>query len=182
MSKSWIAALAVLGCLLMSFIVFGGAVISKHNGLAVLRVGYETKLTDNTSEFDNTKKKISQVAQVSDMQMNKLKEVYTAYAEARTNKSNNLLMSWVQESVPNVDTSTFNNLQNIITGSRDAWTMRQKELGLIAQQYNQQLIVFPWNFIMPLLGHKAISIKVITSTATEQSFETGKDDDTKLFN
>ena len=90
-------------------------------------------------------------------------------------------MKWVQESVPNVDTTTMNNLQNIITGSRDAWTMRQKELIDLNRQHDQILNVFPSGFILKMLGRKSINITIITSDKTETAFATGKDNDTQVF-
>ena len=68
-----------------------------------------------------------------------------------------------------------------VTSSRDAWTMRQVELVDISREYNQKLVTFPSNVILKMLGFQKIVPNVITSSSTEKAFETGKDDETKVF-
>ncbi len=182
MSKGLIISLAVLGVFFLFIITIIGMVISTSNTEATLRTAIETKQKDNQSEFDNLFKKISQVAQVSEKQMSALKDIFVSHAEARTGDNDGgSLMKWVQESVPNVDTSTFKNLQNIITSSRDAWTMRQKELLDLSREHTKLLRIFPSNIILSMLGRKEINIVIITSSRTQAAFETGKDDDTDVF-
>lgn len=182
MNKGIMIGLATFGVIFISVIMLIGMVISYSNQEATLRTAIETKQKDNTSEFDNMFKKITQVAQVSQKQMDILKDIFISHAEARSGgNDSNLIMKWVQESVPNVDTSTMNNLQNIITSSRDAWTMRQKELLDLSREHTQLLRLFPSNFILSFLGRKTIDVKIITSSRTEEVFKTGKDDSLELF-
>ena len=173
--------LASVGVVLLSIFMIAGMFISTSNQEATLRVAIEAKQKDNTSEFDNMFKKISQVAQVSSKQMESLKEIFNGYASARTKGGDNQIMTWVKESIPNVDVATFNNLQNIITASRDGWTMRQKELIDLNREHQKLLNIFPSNVILSMLGRKSIEIKIVTSGRTDKAFETGKDDDTKVF-
>jgi len=114
--------------------------------------------------------------------MEVLKDIFVSYADARTADGNDKqLMTWVKESVPNVDTSTLNNLQNIIVGSRDAWTMRQKELVDLSREHTKLLRVFPSSLVLGLLGRKPVDITIVTSARTEKAFATGKDEDTQVF-
>jgi hypothetical protein len=154
--------------------------VSVSNSEVRLRNHIVAKQTDNTSEYDNMWKKISQVAQVTDAQKNALKDIFVSHAQARAVNSDKLLMAWVHETVPNVDTSTFNNLMNVITGSRDAWTMRQKELIDLKRVHDNMIDTFPSSMIVG--GRGKIDIKVITSSKTEKVFEERKDDDVKVFN
>jgi hypothetical protein len=171
----------IAACVLMVCLVLGIYMIGTYNEAAKLKNTYEAKVKDNSSEFDNMWKKIQQVSQVTDAQKNALREIFEGYAQARTgNGSGGNLVKWIHESVPNVDTSTFNNLQNLIVSSRDAWTMRQKELVDISRQYNQNLAVFPSKLVLGMFGFEKIDPKVITSSKTEKTFETGKDDDVAL--
>jgi len=157
--------------------------IGTYNSATGLKVSIEAKIKDNKNEFDNMKKKISQVAQVSSAQMEALADIFNTYARERSGNSidDNLIMKWVQESVPNVDISTYKNLQNIIVSSRDAWTMRQKELIDLQREYNTMLKKFPSNIILSMFGFKEIDIPVIISTETQKVFETQKDDDVSVF-
>jgi len=181
MSKGIIVALAVVGVIIVTILMLLGMVISYNNQEATLRTAIEAKLKDNTSEFDNMVKKISQVAQVSEKQLEVLKDIFVSYADARTSDGGGQLMKWVQESVPNVDTSTMNNLQNIIVGSRDSWTMRQKELVDLSREHTKILRTFPSCMILNILGRKEVPITIITSSRTEKAFATGKDDDVSVF-
>ena len=176
-----IVTLAVLGVIAVEGFTLIGTVISYSNNEVTLRTAIEAKQKDNNSEFDNMYKKISQVAQVSKKQLDALKDIFNSYADARTTDGGGQLMKWVQESVPNVDTSTMNNLQNIITASRDAWTMRQKELVDLHREHTKLMRIFPSGFVLKLLGRKELEITIVTSTRTDNAFATGKDDETNVF-
>lgn len=152
-----------------------------YNTQASLQNTYEMKVKDNQSEFDNMWKKIQQVVQIPEAKKEAFRDVFVSYAEARTSEGQGKLMSWIQESVPNLDLSTYDNAMNIIVASRDGWTMRQKELVDMARVYNQNLVVFPKNVFLSMTGFKKIDPKIVTSTRTDEAFATGKDDDVNLF-
>ncbi len=176
--KGLIIGAGVLGAVLI--VVF--ALIGKLNIENTLRQTIVAKQRDNQSEYDNMWKKISQVAQVTTAQKEALKEIIMGYAQARTGTGDKgAIMSWIQESVPNVDTTTFNNLQNIIVSSRDGFTMRQKELLDLSREHNTMLGQIPWGSILRAMGRNAIEITIVTSSRTEESFESGKDDDVSVF-
>ena len=168
--------------LLVVALLIGGMWVSYNNQEIRLRNTINAKSVDNRQEMDNMWKKISQAAQVTDAQKNALKEIFVAHAEARGGVSKggaNPLMTWLQESVPHVDTTTFNNLQNIITASRDSWTMRQKELLDLSREHNNALTLWPSSLFVG--GRGKIDVTIITSSRTEETFKTGKDDDVNVF-
>jgi hypothetical protein len=173
---------AILACILLLTVVIGGILVSQYNGAATLKNQYEMKVKDNSSEMDNMWKKISQVCQLPEAKKNAFKEIFTSYAQARTPEDGGKMMLWIKESAPNLDLNIYDNAQNIIVSSRDSWTMRQKELVGVAEEFNRRLSVFPGNVVLGMFGFQKIDPKVITSTRTEKAFETGKDDDTDLFN
>jgi hypothetical protein len=182
LKPKWIIALSIAGVMLLTGMIFITYIISTSNTEVSLRTLIEAKQLDNTSEYDNMWKKISQVAQVTNAQKDSLKEIFVSYAEARTSDGGGSIAKWIQESVPNVDTTIFNNLQNIITGSRDSWTQRQKELIDIHREHTQLMRKFPSSMILSFMGRKEIEIKVITSTRTTEVFENEKDDNVDVFN
>ncbi len=167
---------------LVAIMIVVFSVIGKLNAENALSQTIVAKQRDNQSEYDNMWKKISQVAQVTTAQKEALKEIIMGYAEARTGTgSKGAIMSWIQESVPNVDTSTFNNLQNIITSSRDSFTMRQKELLDLSREHNTMLGQIPWGSILKAMGRNEIEVTIVTSTRTDESFKSGKDDEVNVF-
>jgi hypothetical protein len=135
----------------------------------------------NEASFDNMWKKIQQTAQVPEAQKNALREIFESHASARTGSGQGgTVMNWIKESVPTVQLTSYDNLMNIITGSRDEWTRNQIELVSISNEYNQMLSVFPSNLFLRLFGFEKIVPKIITSTRTVEAFKTGKDDDVDL--
>ena len=166
--------------LLTLVVLYAGLSISYGNQYVRMVNLLKAKQTDNTSEFDNMWKKIQQTAQVSEKERDSLKDIFNSYAQARTGGDNNqLLMKWIHESIPQVTPDLFKNLQNIITASRDSWTMRQKELIAMKMELDNLLETFPGSFL--LSGKPTVEIKVITSSKTEKTFDSGKDDDVNLF-
>lgn len=172
--------LFITAFLFISAVTLGFTTLSWHNQAAILSNSYEMKVKANSGEFDNLWKKIKQSAQVPEQKKEAFKEIFNSYASARKTGGDNQVMTWLQESVPNVDLQTYDQLMNIITGSRDTWTMKQTELVSIAEQHNAMLVSQPRGFVLSLFGHKKIDPKVITSERTEQVFESGKDDDISL--
>jgi len=182
MKKFLYIGLSVLILAIISGVFVAAYVVGTLNGETKLKNAIVAKQKDNTSEMDNMWKKISQVAQVTDAQKGALLEIFTGYAEARSaGKEGGSLANWIHEAVPNVDTSTFNNLQNLIAASRDRWTMRQKELIDLNREHDNLLDLFPSNMVCSMFGRQRITITVITSEKTEKVFETGKDDDVSVF-
>lgn len=182
MSKGLMVLFGVGGFLLVAALVLTTIFVSTSNREIQLRNTIVNKQTDNKSEFDNMWKKISQVAQVTDAQKKALFEIFTGYAEARgKHQGGGSLANWLQEAVPNVDTSTFNNLQNLITGARDRFTMRQKELLDLKREHDNIIDMFPSNIVCSILGRQKIEVTIVTSAKTEEAFVTGKDDDVKVF-
>lgn len=177
---SWMGVV-VVGVVCLLFFLFTTIWLSTiYNRAATLENTYNMKVKDNSSEFDNTFKKISQTFQIAEHKKGAFREILVDYAAARTPEGAGKVMMWIKENAPAVDLSLYDNTQNIIVSSRDGWTMRQKELVGIAEEYNKQLVQFPGNIILKLFGFKMIDPKVITSTRTEKAFETGKDDDLSL--
>jgi len=182
MSKGGIVALGIVGIIIVIGIVICSTCAGWYNSHIALKTTIDQKQIDNKNEMDNMVKKICQNAQVSKEAMASVKNIVCGYADERNGGDHpNLIMNWIKESVPNVDTSTFNNLQNIITSSRDAFTMRQKELLDLKREHDKLLKSFPANIFFGIMGIKPIDVVVVTSTKTENAFATGKDDDTDVF-
>ena len=182
MSKALMVLIAVSVCGVIVVGICGLYFVSVKNTEVGLRNAITAKMKDNESEFDNMFKKIAQTAQVTDAQKNALKEIFIEHAQARSAGSKGgSLATWVQESVPNVDTTTFNNLQNIISGSRDRWTMRQKELIDLSREHQNLLMRFPSSIVCSAFGAQPITITVITSTHAKEAMQTGTDDNIDVF-
>jgi len=145
------------------------------------------KQKDNTSEFDNLKKKINSVVSIPEAKFASLRDIFVDHASARTagGSKDGSLMKWVQESVPNVDKASdiYDKVMNIVVSSRDSWTMRQKEL-LDMKRVHDNIVDlgFRGMFLTQVLGRQKIDVIIVTSATTKRAFETGEDnDDGSLF-
>ena len=166
-------------------VVLGGMCIfskgvSVYNTHIDLKNQIEAKQKANEAIFDNTWKKINQTVQVSDKYKDGLKEVLLAYTSGRSKGDSQLLMDWTKEAVPTFDSSIYKQINNVITSSRDDFTKNQEILIDLSRQHQQFIQKFPNNVFCAILGIKEIEIKVVTSSKTEEAFNTGKEDDIKL--
>ena len=166
-------------------VVLGGVCIfskgvSVYNTHIDLKNQIEAKQKANEAICDNTWKKINQTVQVSDKYKDGLKEVLLAYTSGRSKGDSQLLMDWTKEAVPTFDSSIYKQINNVITSSRDDFTKNQEILIDLSRQHQQFIQKFPNNVFCAVLGIKEIEIKVVTSSKTEEAFNTGKEDDIKL--
>lgn len=116
-------AIAALVCLAGTVLTLGSYTIGTLNTEASQANEIEAKQLDNTNQYDNMWKQINQVAQVSQKDRESLAKLFTDYAQARSGTGDNqAVMKWVQEAIPNVDSRTMMNLQNIIVGTRNSFT------------------------------------------------------------
>lgn len=181
--KIAIIALSFLAVLLVGVLVTGIWANNTYNQAVTLKVAYESKIKANSASFDNMKKQIKQMAEVSTVQYEKLKDIFNSYAEARSGgqEQKGAIMNWVQESVPNVSDTTMLNIQNVITATQNGWTRNQIELVAISQDYNTLLQTSPSNLLLNMFNFESIDPKVITSAKTKEAFETGEDNDYSVF-
>jgi hypothetical protein len=170
----WAAGVSVL----VLTLVAGITCIGISNGEVRLRNAIKAKQEDNKSEFDNMFKKIAQTTQVAKFDRDSLLRIFVEHAGARKVGGENQLMTWVKESIPNVDPSCLKNLMNIIVSSRDQWTMRQKEILDLKREHDNLRGTWPGSWIVG--GRPEIQVTIVTSTKTEKAFGTGKDDDVDM--
>jgi hypothetical protein len=182
MSKPLLISLIIgVFCIILGLTLIGYTV-STLNSEQKLRNLVEAKQVDNTNEFDNMKKKLNQICQLPEAQTQMLMDIIVGNAQARASgQGKGSLFAMVQESVPNVSTDIINRLANEITASRNAWTIRQKELIDLNRAHTDIITTIPSSFICGIFGRNSrIDITVVTSANTKQSFKTGEDNETDL--
>lgn len=172
-------AVAVIGIIFAASLAIWG--ISLNNQEVDIRTRIEAKQKDNKNQLANTKAKIIQTGQVSEMEADTIMNTIVKYAQARGGNSGGSLIGMVKEAVPTVNLTTLRNLQNIIESSRNSFAFNQTELLSLAQQHTKLLRTFPGNLLFGLLGRKEIDVTIVTSTEVEEAFRTGKDDNLSVF-
>lgn len=182
MKKLWIPITIVI---LISVALLGVGLVAwgigTYNEAASQKNLYNMKVKDNTSEFDNMAKQIFQAIGIADTKKESFKEVYGLWAKSGTPEDSGKMMLWLKQATPDLKgMDIYDKAMDIMVGSRNGWTMRQKELVQIATTYNDSMVRFPKGPFLKLFGFELIDPKVITSSRTEKAFETGKDDDVGL--
>ena len=172
-----IIATSVAGVLLVLVMSTASVVTDAYNADVTLRTKVLAKQEENKSNFDNMWKKIKQTTNVTDAYKEGFKDVLVAYTSGRKIESKNLLMQWGKEAVPNFDSSMYKQLNNIIVASRDDFNLDQKQLIDLKREHDMLIDKFPGCLIYRILGKEKIEIKIVTSTKTDKSYESGKDDE-----
>jgi len=173
---------SIFGVVAFLAVYVGIAAISSLNVEATSRTAIVAKEKANTSDFDAMKKTVGQIAQTSKFEFDKLEEIFVKHAEARSGgEGKGAVMSWVQESVPNVSATTLNKLVNVIESHRAAFNQRQKELVDLERENHLMFAKIPGGWVLNWLGRKPTNARIVTSADTKMAFETGEDNDTELF-
>lgn len=165
-------------------VLIGAGVLGFFNQEVALRTQYEAKVDANKADFDNVWKTISQVAQVPAKYREDFQGVYESYMKARTggNTGEGSVLSFLKEAVPQYDAKElYTKVQTVVEAKREGWTSRQKELRDIKREHDQLLRTFPGVFYNVFLGRDELPVVLVTSDKTEEVFQTGTDNDTKLF-
>lgn len=182
MSKKWIiiagvCAVFVIGLILA--ITLGVWWVGTSNHEIGIRNQIEAKQADNKNVYDSTWKQISQCGQVTQAQKQALIDIAVGYAKARSGNGGGSLATMVHEVVPNMDTSTFTQLMNVITAARMQFQRVQTEILDLNREHNNCIDLFPSSIVCG--GRPKIVIQLVTSDRTENSFATGKDNDVNVF-
>lgn len=178
MKFGWIIAIGVAALLAVGALVVFGTGVSYYNKEKRLHNLITNKIKANQSDLDAVKKSIIQSANVTEEGADLIVRAIQANASGRDGGS---LFKSVQEAVPNVDLSLHKNLMNIITGSRETFSTRQKELLQLKTEHDNIVDQFPGSIVGMIFGWEKIDVPIVTSTAVQEAFATGKDDDTELF-
>ena len=181
MNKTLIAVIGLVSTFVLGVFILVVMYFSYSNTEIRLRNAIVAKQADNRNEMDAMWKNIAQTAQVAEKDRQSLMEIFNGYASARQGGGESkAIFNWITESCPNVDTKTFQNLQNIIVAQRDTFKFRQKELLDLKREHDNAIDLFPSSIFVG--GRGKIDVTIVTSSRTENAFKSGKDDDVKLFN
>lgn len=171
----------LFGVVVLAVLMVVGMYFHYSNSEVRLRNGIVAKQKDNQNEMDAMWKNISQTAEVTDRDRSSLMEIFNGYAKARQGGGENKsVFNWIKETCPNVSSSGFTHLMNIIVSQRDGFKFRQKELLDLNREHDNLIDTYPSHFFVG--GRGKIDVVIVTSTRTDNAFKSGKDDDVQLFN
>lgn len=113
-------------------------------------------------------------AGVAEAYGDKFEAVYSKLVSGRYGNDSQVMMKFITESNPTFDSSLYKDVSRAIEEQRLTFQEAQKRAVDLQREHNNLLDQWPGS--MYLAGRKHVDVKLVTSTATEKAFESGKDD------
>lgn len=122
--------------------------------------------------------KISEAAQITEMQTEDLTKIFTDSLEARYGADGSKAgVQWIREQNPNLDQSTYRQLMSLIEAGRTEFQNGQKLLIDARRSYETSLGSLWTGFWMEKAGYPKINLaeeyKPITTARAKKAFDTG---------
>lgn len=181
--------IGTLGMLAVLAIVYFSMSVSYKNQEVTIREAAKAKQETNKAGFDMAWKVINQTGQVAKQYKNDFQDVYTDIMDSRYQKNPNaasanvennaMLFSFMKEHNPEFSPDLHKKVSNAIQAQRANFYHMQEELQALKQEHSTLIKTFPGSFFLSSI--EELDITIITSTKTEQIFESGKEDDVKVF-
>lgn len=178
----WFLGVFVIGFL--GSAIIGLTTMGTYNSFISLERGLVAQYEQNKNNYDNMFKKFREAAQVTTMQADDLERVYKSAIQGRYGENGSqAVFQMIKEQNPNLDSTTYKRLQDIIVEGRDTFEDNQKLLIDKKRTYETVLATFPSNIIASIFGFPKINLEefgIVTSGRTSNAFETKKDEEIKL--
>ncbi len=168
--------LAVGGVFLGVVLLMGFYWMSCARSEVQLRNQIEAQQDTNKASHDTMWKILKDKAGVTSEYKNAFAEIYPKLIAGRYEDRKQLLMQFVKEANPKFDTSLYKDLMASIEAERKMFLREQKKLRDLKRQHDTLLDQPPSSWF--LAGRAKVDVTIVTSTNTEEVFETGKDDQT----
>jgi hypothetical protein len=172
MSKA-LAVVGVVGALFLVVVLYGMSCVRSE---VQLRNQIMAQQEINKASHDTMWKILQDKAGVTAEYKQTFIEVYPKLMAARYQDRQKLLFQFVQESNPNFDTSLYKDLMASIEAERKIFFREQKKLRDLKMAHDNLLDQPPSSWFVG--SRPKIEVTIVTSTASEEAFETGKDDKT----
>jgi hypothetical protein len=163
--------LALGGCGVMMYFNYDGQEIQLRNAV-------KAQQKSNEVSFDNTWKIIQQKCQLKDDYKETFKSFYPELMKGRHYEAGGNFMKWITESNPTFDVSLWKDIMNTIEAERKTFERNQNKLIALKQEHDNVRTIAPGRFFVG--GRPEIEIAIVTSTKTEATFKSGKEDDIDL--
>lgn len=173
--KALAAVGGLVGLVVMGLMMY----MSYSNSEVRLRNAVKAQQEANTTSFDTCWKIIQGQAQVADKYKDSFKEIYVGLMEGRHYEKGGNLMKFITEANPTFDTKLFEKVSNSIEGQRTAFMRDQQKLIDMKREHDNILMTMPGSFFVG--GRPPVEIRVVTSSKTEKTFESRKEDEIDVF-
>jgi len=180
-----IGGLAIVGMFVLFGALLGLGYIGFSNDANRYEVQIKAKYTDNQNVYDNGWKKVKEMAQVPDMQVAGLKELYDSTMKGRYGAGGSqAMLQFIKEQNPNLDQGTYIKIQVAVEDFHNDFQSNQTQLISIKQSYEAYLTATTSGRFYNMIGHypriDMSKYDIVTSDKTQKDFDTKKADELKL--
>lgn len=173
--KAWHIVVSVIVIVLIILGICAGNLWTHRMEIISLENQIEAQHVSNKSNYDNMWKTFKEMTQVTELQAEQFKDVYTDLITGR-NQDPELLFKMVQENNPQLGTQVYSDLQNAIESGRKTFDNNQKRIADIIREYNTQIDRYVILNSFMNRQKKNSDDYIITSDRTKQAYENGGDD------
>ena len=172
--------------------VIGGIVamqaVSFHDNSIQAEIAIKAKDKSNSAEFDTHFTTVKEMMQVTDAYASDFKKTYTEIMEGRYADKPQVMMNWIKEQNPNLDSKMYEKVQNQILIGRKDFKNAQQELVDQVRAYESTLNVVSgklMNTVVGMASEKFPRIDLehytpVISENTAKAFETRRAEPMKL--
>lgn len=185
MGKAAVTVISLAGIAVASFFLLVFGYVGFSNDANGFEADIKAKYDNNRNVYDNGWKKVKEVAQVPDMQVEALQKIYATALQSRYGTGGSAaLFQFIREQNPNLDQTTFLKIQQDIESFRMEFQSNQTGLVSRRQAYERFLTATTSGRFYNMLGHyphiDLTKFDIVTSEKTEQDFTTKKAEPLKL--
>lgn len=170
-----------LGLMGLGAVVVVGAVLwyfSIVNKEVTLRNSAKAQEKANEAVFDNMWKSIAQIAQVNDEYKDTFRTAWKDILGAQSGDRATTVNVVMNRINPKLDSSLSKKLMTVIEGSRKEFLNNQEKLIDIKREHDNLRETMPSKWIVG--SAPELKIVIITSTRSDDTFQSGKDDDISI--
>lgn len=156
--------------------LFGAGLWSAYNSGNRMEENIKATYDDNRNILSQYSTAIAEAAQIPAMQRDDLIKVAEAALEARYGADGaQAVFQSIQEQNPQIDSSVYTKLQQIIQAGRKDFETGQRKLREQVRIYSTALGSFPKGAMMKMVGYPSISLSdydIVSDARTEEAFGT----------
>jgi len=177
----WIVPSVIMGVVVVGIVIVVFMKIGYTNQAIDYETQYEAQTDANKAIYDEVWKVLQQKAGVVSQYADDFKSVYQPLMEARYegDAKGAPMFKWIQERNPTFSIDLYNSLSDAISAQRAKFTRVQLKLRDIKREHDKLRLSIPSSWFVG--GRDELEVVLVTSAKTEQTFETGQENDVELF-
>jgi hypothetical protein len=168
------AAIAAILIFIIGFMYIGAS-----NKEIALRNQIKAKQAANKASFDTVWKVIAGKASVTEKERESFRTTFIDIMNARTGNDKNLMWKWAHEAQIPINNDLWKDLSVAIESQREGFKQDQQMLLDLNREHDNMIDTFPSSLFVGQRGK--ITVQIVTSTKTEQTFQTGKEENADPF-